>query len=287
MTIDQLLYFIKVAETLNLTKASEELFMSESALSKSIKRMEKELGSDLFIRNNNRLALTDYGAFLQKHARIIANEWSEVVSYNKDRKRSLIICSNDTSILQNAVGFFINSYDKKESSSDVKEFLLSVPEIEELFNRNECDISFTIGKIMSQNVITIEYEDLLSVAYHKTIVDSLPSSADLCDLPFEEYITLESSGPISAMLKSYSVLHDVRAEINYQNDFAILVNRIMNTNTPAIMTKAAARKLDANTFGTVDLVDDDLKIHVNVSIAKRDYGLRNHIKSVLHDLKLI
>lgn len=41
MTIDQLLYFIKVAETLNLTKASEELFMSESALSKSIKRMEK------------------------------------------------------------------------------------------------------------------------------------------------------------------------------------------------------------------------------------------------------
>ncbi len=63
MTIDQLLYFIKVAETLNLTKASDELFITESALSRSLKRMESELQNNLFYRVNNHLVLTEYGRF--------------------------------------------------------------------------------------------------------------------------------------------------------------------------------------------------------------------------------
>ena len=44
MEIRQLKYFAAVAETLNFSRAAETLFISQSALSKQIADLEKELG---------------------------------------------------------------------------------------------------------------------------------------------------------------------------------------------------------------------------------------------------
>lgn len=286
MNIDQLIYFVKIAKTLNISKASDELFITESALSKSLSRMESELQNHLFYRVNNHLVLTEYGRFFEKHANQIVLEWNKITNYN-EHNHSITICSNDVSILQNAVGFFINSYDKKDNSSDIKDFLLPIAEIENLFNRNECDISFTIGNITANNIISLEYKDYLSVVYHKSVVDTLPSLASLESLPFNEYITLGSSGPISSVLKSYRILHNFKAKINYQYDSAIFINKIANTNTPAILTSIAARKLDKDIFGIVDLSDKDLEIPVSITIKKEKKELEKHIIQLLENLKVI
>ena len=57
MTLEDLRVFISVAKTCNLTVSSKELYKSESALSKSIKRLEKEIGISLFYMERNRLHL--------------------------------------------------------------------------------------------------------------------------------------------------------------------------------------------------------------------------------------
>ena len=48
MNWQHLIYFKKVAECEHLTRASEELFISPSALSKAIANLEEELGIVLF-----------------------------------------------------------------------------------------------------------------------------------------------------------------------------------------------------------------------------------------------
>jgi len=53
--------FIKVAETLNITRAAQELGVTQSGLSKAIKNMENELGIELFSRQRRNLKLTTAG----------------------------------------------------------------------------------------------------------------------------------------------------------------------------------------------------------------------------------
>ena len=71
MDLRQLRYFIAVAETLNFSRASESLFLSQSALSRQISDLEDELGLRLFDRDNRNVTLTEAGRLLLGEAREI------------------------------------------------------------------------------------------------------------------------------------------------------------------------------------------------------------------------
>ena len=57
----QIDYFMAVATNLSFTKTSEELFVSQPAISRQIAQLEKELGCRLFRRNNQGTELTEEG----------------------------------------------------------------------------------------------------------------------------------------------------------------------------------------------------------------------------------
>ena len=66
MRLDQLnfhhlFYFWRVAKLGHLTRAAEELHISQSAVSAQIRHLEERIGEDLFTREGRRLALTDTG----------------------------------------------------------------------------------------------------------------------------------------------------------------------------------------------------------------------------------
>ncbi|HVZ45235.1 MAG TPA: LysR family transcriptional regulator [Ramlibacter sp.] len=72
MNLRQVGQFLAVAETLNFRKAAERLHMAQPPLSVSIKRMEEDLGSALFLRQRRGLRLTAAGEAILAHARQIA-----------------------------------------------------------------------------------------------------------------------------------------------------------------------------------------------------------------------
>lgn len=59
--------FFYVATTLSFSQASKQLFISQSAVSQSIKTLEKKLNQSLFIRNTKKVALTPEGELLLRH----------------------------------------------------------------------------------------------------------------------------------------------------------------------------------------------------------------------------
>lgn len=69
MDINYELYkvFYHVAVTLSFSEASKQLFISQSAVSQSIKVLEKKLNQTLFIRSTKRVQLTPEGEILLKH----------------------------------------------------------------------------------------------------------------------------------------------------------------------------------------------------------------------------
>lgn len=69
MDINYELYkvFYHVANTLSFSEASKQLFISQSAVSQSVKVLEKKLNQTLFIRSTKRVQLTTEGEILLKH----------------------------------------------------------------------------------------------------------------------------------------------------------------------------------------------------------------------------
>lgn len=68
MEIRVLRYFIEIAREENMTRAAERLHISQSSLSKEIRKLEEELGHTLFIRTNKNMRLNDEGMLLRKRA---------------------------------------------------------------------------------------------------------------------------------------------------------------------------------------------------------------------------
>ena len=69
MDINYELYkvFYFVATSLSFSEASKQLYISQSAVSQSIKTLEKKLGQPLFIRSTKKVQLTPAGKILLKH----------------------------------------------------------------------------------------------------------------------------------------------------------------------------------------------------------------------------
>ena len=68
MELDQLRYFLSVAQRQNFTRAAQDLGISQPALSRSIQKLEEELGQPVFERKTRSVTLTEAGTLLQARA---------------------------------------------------------------------------------------------------------------------------------------------------------------------------------------------------------------------------
>jgi len=63
-----------VAETGSLTRASEQLFLSQSALSHQLKEIEAEIGTEVFYRINKKMVLSEVGKRVLESAKLVIHE---------------------------------------------------------------------------------------------------------------------------------------------------------------------------------------------------------------------
>ncbi len=64
MELRQLEHFLAVAEERHFTRAAARVHLTQSSLSSSVRALERELGSDLFVRSTRQVELTDAGRAL-------------------------------------------------------------------------------------------------------------------------------------------------------------------------------------------------------------------------------
>ena len=100
MDIDLELYkvFYAVAKNKHMTRASEELHISQPAISQSIKKLEEQLGGTLFLRSNKGMELTEEGKMFFDYVKgaleLIKNAENDFTSYKDLTKGEIKIgCS--------------------------------------------------------------------------------------------------------------------------------------------------------------------------------------------------
>lgn len=75
MNLNLLSNFMVLVEDMNLTKAAQKLFLTQSALSKQMSSLEHQLEVSLFIRDGRSLYLTPAGEVLKEHALTLLREF--------------------------------------------------------------------------------------------------------------------------------------------------------------------------------------------------------------------
>ena len=81
MNLQQLQYFLVLADELHFWRSSEKMFITQSALSRHIKTIEQELGVQLFERNNRNVKLTKAGEFLRGEFGRLKEEFESVTRH--------------------------------------------------------------------------------------------------------------------------------------------------------------------------------------------------------------
>lgn len=119
MNIDLELYkmFYVVAKHKHMTKASEELHISQPAISQSIKKLEEQLGGTLFLRSNKGMELTEEGKMFYEYVKgaleLIDNAEKEFTSFKDLSKGEVKIgCSTTLTklLLMDAIKNFHEDY---------------------------------------------------------------------------------------------------------------------------------------------------------------------------------
>lgn len=75
----KVIHFLTIVKHMNMNAAAKELFISQSALSLSISRMEEDLGCPLFYRDKNKLILSREAEQLLLHFERIREEYDNLI----------------------------------------------------------------------------------------------------------------------------------------------------------------------------------------------------------------
>ena len=147
MEIRQLLYFVKVAERLNFTEASKQVFVAQSAISQQIADLENELRAKLFTRNKRSVKLTPAGNAFLKEAIDIINR-CDIAAHVAYQASTGIIGTVNIGFLSSAVRLFlpkvIRKFRQEFPKVDLVLTQLSLNKLQSALEREEIDIGFTV-----------------------------------------------------------------------------------------------------------------------------------------------
>ena len=154
MTINQLTYFVAAVENKSFLEAGEAVNLSQSSLSKSLQRLEEELGVKLFDRSKRSCALTEEGQVLYQGALKILADYKDTMLELKHVSSSLhgtIRLATLPILAQyNLTGLL------KEFTSENKGVELLIDEMEDLnivqeLDNGTCDLAITRKECLNKD----------------------------------------------------------------------------------------------------------------------------------------
>ena len=90
MNINQLKYFVAVAEQRSFTKAATQYYLSQTAVTQQVRALEETLGVQLLDRNSRPVSLTPAGAVFLTEAKAILERMNSAVSRARDASTGLV-----------------------------------------------------------------------------------------------------------------------------------------------------------------------------------------------------
>lgn len=201
MELWQLRTFRAVAENLNFTKASEQLFLTQSAVSHQIKALEEEFGVPLFIRGKRGVKLTDAGKKALVYANKILDEAEEMREFVAGREKSLAgrvrVAAATQALVYLFAPLFEEFMDEFETVELVFRTTVSTEQTVEDILNGVADVGFASLAVYSPNLEIVElFEDELVLVCGKKHRLANKTEISIKQLADERWILFERGASI-------------------------------------------------------------------------------------------
>jgi len=124
MTLQQLLYVIRISETGSFNKAAEQLFVSQPSLTNAMKELEKELGVTVFNRSGRGVTLTAEGVRFLPYARQVVTQYQHLLeAYGKQEARR-----QQFAVSTQHYSFAVKAFVDMTKAFDVAEYAFAIRE---------------------------------------------------------------------------------------------------------------------------------------------------------------
>jgi DNA-binding transcriptional LysR family regulator len=147
ITFQQIATFFAVADHLNISETANAMYISQSALSKTIHRLEDGLGMKLFIRSNRGLTLSKEGEFLYSKLRAPYTNMCKNIQQAKDMRKMKMIrigypSTYDASTDYDKLKRLINDYAAHHPEIELNEILYDFMDLKHALQYGDVDIVF-------------------------------------------------------------------------------------------------------------------------------------------------
>ena len=152
MQLLQLRYFLTVAKLQHMSEAALELNISQSSLSRTIYRLEEQVGVQLFNRRGRHIELNEYGKIFQEKiskALQLINEGVNEVNNKANLNRDYINLGIPNSKILPGL---INEFYKKRPDIRINQFLLNNMDMEKLLESNKIDLCIIAMQFNSNSI---------------------------------------------------------------------------------------------------------------------------------------
>ena len=201
MELWQLRTFCEIADTLNFTKASERLNLTQSAVSHQIKALEDDLGVKLFLRGKRGVKLTDAGRSAIESSRRILNEAESMRQQVAGREQALAGSVRVAAATQALVYLFAPLFEDFMDSHDSVELVFrTTANTEQTIDdvlEGVVDVGFASMAVYSPSLEVIElFSDELVLVVGKKHKLATKKTVSINELEKERWVLFERGASI-------------------------------------------------------------------------------------------
>lgn len=262
MDLQQMRYFLTVAETGNITKAANLLHMAQPPLSRQIKQIETELDTQLFDRSGRQMILTEAGTLLVYRVRDILNLTSrsleEVKTFNNNLGGTLSI-GTVSSASHTLLPQIIHTFQKSYSKLKIKLIIDETIKLTEMLEKGIVEIGI-VKKPFDNNLFANYFlpDEKLVAIFNKNFYPQLITAEaitieELANFPL--LINHKYENLISSIFKKH------KCKPNYfclSNDILPLLSWADNGLGIVIIPESAAHIVKSDYLHVTDIADQDM-----------------------------
>lgn len=282
--------FLAVAETLNFTRASEELNLSQPAVSHQIKMIESQLGDQVFDREGKTIRLTPAGQLFAEYA-------NTVVDTTEDLKRRI---EEQKEKLSGTVRTAIASRSLDAPFATVqKDFNASVPDVKLTFRnyatatelidgveKGEIDLAMTEIRPESDSLRSVPY-GLFGMVMVVSPEHHLAGKSDISlhKLQFEKWALLDESDTYGRVVREAFTKNKINPKSIFStNDGWVITDMVSaGTHVSILFNIGVVRAIEEGKLARVHVpeLESDVQVHMVWKASNEGPSLDSLVKFLL------
>lgn len=208
MDTKYLTYILTIAKHKNMTKAAEELYVSQSSLSQYLSKLEQEVGTPLFFRARGELALTPAGQMYTEAAR-------QVLQIKKQLYKDISALDSQTNLMIGATSQFalrmlseiVPAFKSMYPNVNIEITEGNLSNITKLLLEEQLDLAIVASSRLSP------FEDHHAILRREEVMVAIPADHSYCSshpgetISVEDFMSTFSSDNFLLSKKSSSLRH--------------------------------------------------------------------------------